>query len=96
MDRRVDSMTLGRRWRFLQQYPCMSDELMDMTTTAPVTLQNLAMPRLRKCPFDIDTIDWKRARLLGAGTDGCVYRVHFGDQGQFALKLVRHRFHSLC
>ncbi|EPE04332.1 hypothetical protein F503_01336 [Ophiostoma piceae UAMH 11346] len=87
MDKRLDSMTTVRRWRFLQRYPCMDDELMDVTTTPPVTVRNLAVPRLRKCPFDLNTIDWQRARNLGAGTDGCVYRVYFGDQGPFALKL---------
>ncbi|KAL1889014.1 hypothetical protein Sste5346_009194 [Sporothrix stenoceras] len=67
----------------------MSDELMDVnaTTSPPVTVRNFAMPRLRRCPFDIDTIDWRRARKLGAGADGCVYRVYFGDRGPFALKL---------
>ncbi|OAA68467.1 hypothetical protein SPI_00662 [Niveomyces insectorum RCEF 264] len=87
MDPRLDSMTTVRRWRHLIFYPCMTDELMDVATSPRVTIKNLARPRLRRCPFDIDTIDWQRARLLGAGTDGCVYRVHFGDQGPFALKL---------
>ncbi|KIH91213.1 hypothetical protein SPBR_01760 [Sporothrix brasiliensis 5110] len=83
----ADSMTTGRRWRFVKRYPCMSDELMDASTTPRAIIRNLMVPRLRKCPFDIDSVDWQRARLLGAGVDGCVYRVHFGDQGPFALKL---------
>ncbi|KIH88427.1 hypothetical protein SPBR_07362 [Sporothrix brasiliensis 5110] len=87
MDPRLDSMPTVRRWHHLFRYPCMTDELMDATTSPRVTIKNLAQPRLRRCPLNIDTIDWRRARLLGAGTDGCVYRVHFGDQGPFALKL---------
>ena len=89
MDRHLELMTTRSRWRKLQRYPCMADELMDAAKSPSVTLKNLAVPRLRKCPFDIDTIDWQRAKKLGVGADGCVYRVYFGDQGPFALKLVR-------
>lgn len=97
MDPRIDALSRRHRWHLFRQYKCMSDELMDVdaVTSPPVTVRNLAVPRLRKCPFDIDTIDWRRARKLGQGADGCVYRVCFGDRGPFALKLVCFYFSSL-
>lgn len=42
--------------------------------------------RLRHCSFDLDTMTFE-ARL-GGGLDGCVWKVRFGDQGPFALKVV--------
>ncbi|RKU42519.1 hypothetical protein DL546_003929 [Coniochaeta pulveracea] len=45
-------------------------------------------PRLRKCGFDLNTVDWRRAKVLGAGLDGFVWRVRFGNEGPYyALKL---------
>ncbi|ERS98797.1 uncharacterized protein SPSK_04307 [Sporothrix schenckii 1099-18] len=60
-----------------------------MTDDKPLsfTMADLKTPKLRRCTFDVDTIDWRRARLLGAGLDGAVWRVFFGDKGPYALKL---------
>ena len=44
-------------------------------------------PLLRRCPFDWNTISWI-ARLDG-GLDGFAWKVMFGDQGPFVLKVVR-------
>lgn len=92
MDKRLDGMSVQRRWHFLRQYPCMSDELMDVdaatSSSRVVHIKDLAMPRLRKCAFDIDAIDWRRSEHLGTGVDGVVYRVYFGDKGPFVLKIV--------
>lgn len=43
-------------------------------------------PKLRRCPFDPTTLVW--AGRLGGGADGYVWKVKFGDQGPFALKVV--------
>ncbi|KAI0526162.1 hypothetical protein F5B22DRAFT_632728 [Xylaria bambusicola] len=43
--------------------------------------------RLRKCPFLLDTIKWKSATKLGDGYDGCVWKVEFGNEGTFVLKV---------
>ncbi|OAQ61379.1 SWIRM domain-containing protein [Purpureocillium lilacinum] len=45
-------------------------------------------PRLRKCPYDLSTVDWEKAILLGGGLDGYVWTVYFGTNGPFALKVV--------
>ncbi|AEO68894.1 uncharacterized protein THITE_2016922, partial [Thermothielavioides terrestris NRRL 8126] len=42
-------------------------------------------PALRRCPFDLGTISWI-ARLDG-GLDGFAWKVAFGDQGPFVLKV---------
>ncbi|KIH90547.1 hypothetical protein SPBR_00832 [Sporothrix brasiliensis 5110] len=61
---------------------------MDPNTPARFRKVDFHVPRLRKCPFDLDTVDWRGATLLGAGMDGCVWRVRFGDHGPYyALKL---------
>ncbi|KAB5515681.1 hypothetical protein GE09DRAFT_577346 [Coniochaeta sp. 2T2.1] len=44
-------------------------------------------PRLRRCNLDLDSVDWEHANVVGAGMDGFVWRVYFGDKGPYALKL---------
>ncbi|KAJ9137703.1 Six-bladed beta-propeller, TolB-like protein [Pleurostoma richardsiae] len=58
-----------------------------MDGPAGCKLSDFGRPRLRKCPFDIGSIAWKDAKVLGSGLDGWVWRVNFGDEGPFALKL---------
>ncbi|CAK7203985.1 hypothetical protein SEUCBS139899_006735 [Sporothrix eucalyptigena] len=61
---------------------------MDPNTPARFCKIDIRVPRLRKCPFDLDTVDWRHAKLLGTGMDGCVWRVRFGkDSLYYALKL---------
>ncbi|RYP14967.1 hypothetical protein DL765_006035 [Monosporascus sp. GIB2] len=43
------------------------------------------MPRLRRCPFNLDSMVWE-ARVDG-GVDGYVWEVRFGAQGPFVLKV---------
>ncbi|RYP63239.1 hypothetical protein DL771_009364 [Monosporascus sp. 5C6A] len=43
------------------------------------------MPRLRRCPFNLDSMVWE-ARVDG-GVDGYVWKVRFGAQGPFVLKV---------
>lgn len=43
-------------------------------------------PRLRRCPFDLDTIYW--ISRLDGGLDGFAWKVAFGDRGPFVLKVV--------
>ncbi|KAL3954498.1 hypothetical protein ACCO45_010061 [Purpureocillium lilacinum] len=48
-------------------------------------------PRLRKCPHDLSTVDWEKAVPLGGGLDGYVWKVYFGTNGPFALKVCSKR-----
>ncbi|KAK3336773.1 hypothetical protein B0T19DRAFT_50769 [Cercophora scortea] len=41
------------------------------------TLADLELPRLRRCPFGLDSMVWE-SRLDG-GADGYVWKVRFGD-----------------
>jgi hypothetical protein len=50
------------------------------------TAADFKLPRLRRCPFDVDSLIWDAA--LGGGLDGCVWKVRFGDEGPFILKVV--------
>lgn len=45
-------------------------------------------PRLRRCPFDLTTINWNSSSRLGGGLDGYVWKVWFGADGPYALKVV--------
>ncbi|RWA10988.1 hypothetical protein EKO27_g4124 [Xylaria grammica] len=49
--------------------------------------EDFEQPRLRKCLFLLDTIEWKSATKLGDGYDGCVWKVKFGNKGTFVLKV---------
>lgn len=51
------------------------------------TWQDFQLPRLRRCPFDLEDILWERR--LGGGLDGYSWRVKFGQRGPFVLKVVR-------
>lgn len=64
-----------------------SDELMQGQPPSH-TAEDFQKPRLRKCPFRLDTVRWKSATKLGDGYDGCVWKVEFGNEGTFALKVV--------
>ncbi|OAA62615.1 Six-bladed beta-propeller, TolB-like protein [Niveomyces insectorum RCEF 264] len=69
----------------LQSIPFLSNE--PLAGPAGCKEFDFRRPRLRRCPFDINTINWKDATVLGYGMDGWVWRVRFGDGGPFALKL---------
>ena len=49
---------------------------------------NFSRPQLRKCCFNATDIDWKRSSLVGGGRDGYVWKVWFGEDGPYALKVV--------
>ncbi|UKZ74505.1 hypothetical protein TrVFT333_002175 [Trichoderma virens FT-333] len=49
------------------------------------TLDAFKIPRLRQCLFDLDSMTWE-AQIDG-GLDGYLWKVKFGDQGPFALKV---------
>ena len=70
----------------LQSMPFLSNTI--MSGPAGCKVEDFRRPRLRKCPFDLKSISWKDAKVLGYGVDGWVWRVNFGDRGPFALKLV--------
>lgn len=58
------------------------------------TWESFRDPRLRKCPFDMASIRW--SRRLGGGIDGYVWKVYFGQEGPFALKVVSTRHDLNC
>ncbi|KAL8416323.1 hypothetical protein RB596_006762 [Gaeumannomyces avenae] len=46
---------------------------------------DLRKPLLRKSPFEVKDLRWLKS--LGGGMDGCCWKVAFGDQGPFVLKI---------
>ncbi len=51
--------------------------------------EDFETPKLRRCSFDLDTVSWAKAKKLGAGADGHVWRVNFGgDSTHYAIKVV--------
>ncbi|OAA63356.1 hypothetical protein SPI_03519 [Niveomyces insectorum RCEF 264] len=77
-----------RRWKAAaERWPFRDDALMEGPPSC--TLRDLRRPRLRRCPFDPDTITW--LSRLGGGLDGYCWKVNFGDQGPFVLKLFWDR-----
>ncbi|OAA66692.1 hypothetical protein SPI_01268 [Niveomyces insectorum RCEF 264] len=54
----------------------------------PCRKADFKKPRLRKCPFDLGTILWAKAEILGAGYDGHVWKVQFqGDEKDYVIKV---------
>ncbi|KAK1762574.1 hypothetical protein QBC33DRAFT_481372 [Phialemonium atrogriseum] len=44
-------------------------------------------PRLRQCAFDIATINWKSSACIDGGLDGYLWKVWFGEDGPYVLKV---------
>jgi hypothetical protein len=84
--RREASMRARKPWVDAAQTPFRDDALMDGPPGC--TAADFELPRLRRCPLDVDALIW--GPRLGEGLDGCVWKVWFGDAGPFALKLVGH------
>lgn len=51
-------------------------------------------PRLRQCRFELADINWKASVHLGGGLDGHSWKVFFGEDGPYVLKMVRLRHSS--
>ncbi|KAM4059829.1 hypothetical protein HRG_002547 [Hirsutella rhossiliensis] len=49
-------------------------------------------PQLRRCQFNLSQVDWERAVRIGGGLDGYVWKVHFGSEGPYALKVFYDTF----
>lgn len=64
--------------------PFLDDEVM----AGPPNLDHAAFltPKLRRSAFD--PVSLVVEKQLGGGADGFVWRVRFGDEGPFALKVV--------
>ncbi|KAB5528993.1 hypothetical protein GE09DRAFT_1177811 [Coniochaeta sp. 2T2.1] len=75
-----------RRLRFLTE-PFLDDTIMDDGPPTRWSIADFRVPRLRKCPFIVDSINWERARILGLRMDRIVWCVYFGEEGPYALKL---------
>ena len=88
-----------RALRYMER-PFKDDSPMD--DSAPnCSLKDFKQPRLRKCVFDIETLrivdrinpkstvpGWVSTEGLDGGLDGYNWKVYFGDEGPFVLKVV--------
>ena len=72
----------------LQKVPFLDDTIMNENTPPSCKVADFRIPRLRKCGLDLDSVSWENAEVLGAGMDGFVWRVYFGDKGPYVLKVV--------
>lgn len=84
------SGTFGRaahanRHAVLKRFP-FRDEALMIGPPPSCSWASFKQPRLRRCPFDLESIRW--IGLVGGGLDGLVWKVYFGDEGPFALKVV--------
>lgn len=91
MENRAEKLRLAQRkrprtkpWLEAAKVPFRDDTL--MLGPPSCTAQDFETPRLRQWPFDLATLSWE-ARIDG-GLDGYVWKVRFGDQGPFILKVV--------
>ncbi|KLU91897.1 hypothetical protein MAPG_10846 [Magnaporthiopsis poae ATCC 64411] len=67
----------------MKRIPFTTDE--PMSGPAPYSWADLKKPLLRKCPFELKDIRW--LKHLGGGMDGYCWKVAFGDQGPFVVKM---------
>ncbi|KAL2158238.1 hypothetical protein VTH06DRAFT_4558 [Thermothelomyces fergusii] len=72
-----------RPWLDAARLPFRDDA--PMVGPPKTTAADFEMPRLRRCPFDLGSMVWE-ARL-GGGADGYVWKVRFGTEGPFVLKV---------
>ncbi|KAK5661241.1 hypothetical protein OQA88_11134 [Cercophora sp. LCS_1] len=72
-----------RPWLDAAQTPFRDDA--PMVGPPRTTAADFKMPRLRRCLFDLDGMVWE-ARMDG-GMDGYVWKVRFGAQGPYVLKV---------
>lgn len=70
--------------------PFRDDRPMDGTSPS-YTAVDFKTPRLRKCLFDLSTIDWRTSSRLDGGLDGYAWKVWFKKDGPYVLKVVRRR-----
>ncbi|RFU81618.1 hypothetical protein TARUN_566 [Trichoderma arundinaceum] len=79
----LDRYAAERRRLRTMSRPFLNDEFME----GPPRFRgaDLKDPRLRRCTFDPKTIVFESR--LGGGADGYVWKVRFGDEGPFALKV---------
>ncbi|KAL8383697.1 hypothetical protein RB595_010750 [Gaeumannomyces hyphopodioides] len=66
-----------------KRIPFHTDE--PMSGPARYSWADLRKPLLRKCPFELKDIPW--LEHLAGGYDGYCWKVAFGDQGPFVVKL---------
>ncbi|KAF5530443.1 hypothetical protein FPHYL_14078 [Fusarium phyllophilum] len=59
-----------------------------MSSPPSCSAADFKRPRLRRCLFDPATIDWSRSSRVGGGLDGYIWKVWFGADGPYALKVV--------
>ncbi|EFX01077.1 hypothetical protein CMQ_6019 [Grosmannia clavigera kw1407] len=76
-----------RRKKDAERWPFCSDAF--MIGPPSCTLNDLRRPRLRKCPFDIGSTTW--IKPLGGGLDGYCWKVMFGNEGPYVIKLFWDR-----
>ncbi|KAG5758495.1 hypothetical protein H9Q72_013371 [Fusarium xylarioides] len=58
-----------------------------MSSPSSCSAADFKRPRLRRCLFDPATIDWSRSSRVGGGLDGYIWKVWFGADGPYALKV---------
>ncbi|KJZ70542.1 hypothetical protein HIM_10086 [Hirsutella minnesotensis 3608] len=51
------------------------------------SMADFEVPRLRRCPFNLATIDWKSSVRIGGGLDGYLWKVFFEGHGPYVLKV---------
>ncbi|KXX76510.1 hypothetical protein MMYC01_206890 [Madurella mycetomatis] len=74
---------VGKSWLEAPQAPFRDSML--MLDPPNCSLHDFETPRLRQCPFDQATLSWESR--IGEGSDGCVRKVKFGDDGPLILKV---------
>ncbi|KAF4990525.1 hypothetical protein FDECE_14334 [Fusarium decemcellulare] len=78
--------------------PSLDCYLDDQTLDGPPSYfkSDFEKPKLRKCRFNIEDIDWDASEHIGGGLDGYCWKVVFGGEGPYVLKLfwdVEHPEH---
>jgi hypothetical protein len=91
MDPRIERLLRAQRrvrtrkpWIEAAQTLFRDDAL--MIGSPSCTAVDFEMPRLRRCPFDPDSLVLEAS--LGCGLDGYAWKVRFGDEGPFILKMA--------
>ncbi|KAK5989676.1 hypothetical protein PT974_07931 [Cladobotryum mycophilum] len=94
MAHRDTSLFVSERLQYLEkcrlaflELPFLDDA--EMQGAPNLSIAAFETPKLRRCPFNLASVNWrsKSTSALGGGLDGFVWKVSFGDDGPYALKV---------
>ncbi|POR32212.1 Uncharacterized protein TPAR_07593 [Tolypocladium paradoxum] len=85
LHRAQESKPIGKARKASLKAPFLDESWMDGQPCCSAA--SFLVPRLRQCTFKLATIKWKTVKKIDGGLDGYLWRVYFGKDGPYVLKV---------